>query len=530
MSQNNVDEKRKMEIDYSVVIWPSIILLSFIAISFLMPAGVNDMLSKSIRIFGEHTGIFWQLSVVFVIVSVVFFSCTKYGDIKFGNPEDKPEFSTFDWGAMIFVTCMAGGTIYWAAMEPLMHLKEIPFAFVEQDSPEAASYGMAFMLLRPWWIWCLNVLAALPVCYIIYIKRIPLARFTEILAPIFGTRVARGPIGKGFNILFVVGMMLSYAGGIAVSIPIAAACIAKVFGLQHTMLLNLIILGICTVLYIWSTFTGIHGIRILSKLNVYLCIFLAGFILVMGPTIFVLEQMSFSFGIAMDNFWLFLLGTDPYFSGTFDIDWTQFQILWNYSSAPLLAMFIARVSKGRTVREILVGGLLCGVIGLYLNYGVVGSYSLYVQHAGIVDLETIMRTQSKAAALIALLETLPFSEFMMIFVFFFIAIFSATTIDSCALVTAGACCRYIPNGIDPPRSNRLYWAVVQGLMGLSYMMIGGLTAARVLGSYSGFLLVFLVLIAYAAWYKYAAEYKRNYMPAPFTLPNLDAESEAHKNV
>ena len=141
----------------------------------------------------------------------------------------------------------------------------------------------------------------------------------------------------------------------------------------------------------------------------------------------------------------------------------------------------------------------------------------------------IMRTQSKAAAIIALLETLPFSEFMMLFVFFFIAIFSATTIDSCALVTAGACCKYIPNGIDPPRGNRLYWAVVQGLMGLAYMMIGGLTAARVLGSYAGFLLVFLVLIAYAAWYKYAAEYKRKYMPASFVLPNFDAEPAGMNN-
>ncbi len=519
MSQNN-NKEDKIIIDYSLVIWPSILLLCFIAISFFVPSNMEQWLSKSIRIFGENTGLFYQLSIVFVLGSVVYFAFSKYGNIRFGDEE--PEFTTFDWGSMIFVTCMAGGTIYWAAMEPLMHLKEVPFAHVAQDSYDAASYGMAFMLLRPWWIWGLNVLAALPICYIVYIKRIPLARFTEILSPIFGEKVSRGPIGKLANIVFILAMMMSYAGGIAVSIPIAAACVSKVIGVEHTMLMNLIILGLCTALYIWSTYMGLNGgIRVLSKLNVYLCMFLAAFIIVFGSTVFVLEQMAFSVGIAFDNFWLFLLGTDPYFTGTFDIDWSQFQILWNYSSAPLLAMFIARVSRGRTVRQILIGGMLCGVVGLYMNYGVVGSYSLYVQNAGIVDLETIMRTQSKAAAMIALLETLPFSKFMMIFVFFFIAIFSATTIDSCALVTSGACCKYIPKDVDPPRSNRLYWAIVQGAMGLVYMLIGGLTTARVLGSYAGFLMVPLVLIGYIAWYKYAFEYNRLYAnpeAVPFIPP------------
>ena len=523
MSQNKSltqQQDEKLELEKSVVIIPSILLIVIIAFSTLIPGEVNQWLSNSLQIFGETTGLYYQLSVIFVLVSIAYFACSKYGDIKFGNPDEKPEYSLFDWGAMVFCTCMAGGTIYWASMEPLMHLKEVPFDYVQADSTNSMLYGMAFMLLRPWWIWGLNVFAALPIAYLMYIKRVPLARYTQILEPFFGAKVANGLIGKIVNITFVFALMLSYAGGIAVSIPIAGACISYVFGFEHTMLVDLFVLLICTALYIWSSFMGMKGgIRVLSRLNVYLCFFLAGFILILGPTMFILSHISYSFGLAFDNFFTFLLCKNPYWNGTFAIDWAQFQILWNYSSAPLLGLFIARVSRGRTVREIIVYGMLCGVLGLWLNYGVVGCYSLYVQHTGIIDLETIMQTKSKAEALLALFQTLPFSKFMMLFTFFFIAVFSATTIDSAAFVTSAACCKHITPMQEPPRANRIYWALVQGAMGLSYMLIGGLTACRVMGSYSGFLLGFLVFISYFAWFKYIKEYRELYMK-PVELPYL----------
>lgn len=504
---NNSEINKVAKIDKPIFILSSIALLFLIFASFVFSAETIKFLQKSLHIFGESTGIFYMVGNLIMLFLCLYFSCSKWGSLKFGEPGEKPDFSLFSWGAMMFCTSLGGACLYWASMEPLMHLKEVPFSWIEPMSEESYTWSMTFMLFRPWLIWGWYVIPTLPICYLLYIKKGEIMRFSELLSPVLGKRFASGPFLLFIEVSFVLSVILCYAGVFAVSTPLCSACLAAVFGLKHTFWLDVFVVAACTVMFMWSTYVGLKkGIRFLSELNIYIALGFVIFIIIAGPTMFLLNNTAFSFGNLVDNFFLLSLGKEPFQETTFATDWTQFIILWQISAAPLMALFTARISRGRTVRELIAGTFISGILGQYLLFGSFGGFALYIQHEGIVDLVSIMETEGKGAALVALFSQLPFKEVVLFVCMIFMTIFTATCIDSTAFVLASSCSTNMLECQEPSRINKFYWAIVQGVIAIAFIFMGALTATKVLGSYSGVIMLFPVIVSVFTWFKYCNEY------------------------
>ncbi len=494
-------------VDKSIIILSSIVLALLVFASFVFSAETNKLLQKSLYIFGEHAGLIFMVGNIVALGLCVYYTCSKWGDLKFGEPDEKPEFSLFSWGSMMFCTCLGGAALYWASMEPLMHLKEVPFSWIEPMSEESYLWSMTFMLFRPWLIWGWYVLPTLPLCYMLYIKKHEIMRFSELMVPIIGEKMAKGPFGLFIEVTFVLSVILTYAGVFAVSTPLSSACLAAVLNIEHTIMLDFFVIVGCTIMFMWSTYFGLKkGIRFLSELNVYIAAGFALFIIIAGPTMFIFNNAAFSFGNLIDNFFSLSLGKEPYTETTFATDWTQFIILWQIAAAPLMALFTARISRGRTVRELILGTFFSGILGQYLLFCSFGGFALWLQHEGVVDLVTIMETSGKSAALVALFNQLPFKELVLIVAMLFMTIFTATCIDSTAYVLASSSSKEMKKGQEPHIMNRFYWAILQGVIAMAFIFVGALTATRVLGSYAGVLMLIPVCFALIAWKKYLGEY------------------------
>lgn len=220
------------------------------------------------------------------------------------------------------------------------------------------------------------------------------------------------------------------------------------------------------------------GIKILSDINVIGVLTLLAFILIVGPTSFIINNYVNAHGIMITDFFRMSVYTDPIGQTGFAQDWTVFYWAWYYAYAPFMGAFIARVSRGRTLREIAISTLGAGTIGAGIFHGIMGGNAMHQQLSGSLDFIGILNEQGDAAAIVASLRQLPLSLIILIVFCFCGFIFSATTIDSAAYSMAQTSCKEIKQGQEPPRYVRLTWALAMGAIALVVMNIGGMTPIK----------------------------------------------------
>ena len=210
-------------------------------------------------------------------------------------------------------------------------------------------------------------------------------------------------------------------------------------------------------------------------------------------------------GKMLGNFWNMTFWTNPFSEGSFPRDWTIFYALFWAGYGPFMGLFIARISRGRTVREVIGWGMFGTVAGGFMIHGVFGSYTLWAQYHGIIDAVSILKTQGAPAAMMAVIDTLPFSKVVMLIYCAFSTIFLATTVNSGCYVVAATATRRMPVDADPHRYHCTFWAVAQGLLALGLLAMGGLEVAKIFGNFSGALMALPSLLLTACWLKIIRE-------------------------
>ena len=288
-----------------------------------------------------------------------------------------------------------------------------------------------------------------------------------------------GWLGVAIDTCVMLGIIGGVATSLGMAVPLVAAFFGKIFGLQESLLLNLIVLTIWTIMFSLSVWKGLDkGIKILSNINLYLALALILFVVIVGPTVFILSMWTNSLGLLFDNFFRMTLWLDPITKGGFPEGWTVFYWAWWFAYAPMMALFVARISKGRTIKELVIAECIWGSVGCWLFLAVLGAYSIYLDKNGIVEVSKILSESGGPAACVAVISQLPLSGIIIPIYTILCFVFLSTTLDSSAYTLASICTKVLSGSEQPARWNRLFWAFVLAIAAVGLLAVGGLKAVQ----------------------------------------------------
>src|SRR5699024_755665 len=309
-------------------------------------------------------------------------------------------------------------------------------------------------------------------------------------------------LGVIIDVLFMFGLMGGAGTTLALGTPMIAEGVHDVTGIPITLGMKAVIMLLCTAIFAVSAYSGLRrGIKVLSDVNLWLALFILAFVFILGPTVFLSKTTFTSIGIIIDNFFKMATWLEPFenlagFTKTgFPESWTIFYWAWWVVYAPFVGLFVARISRGRTIREMILGTMIYGTIGCILFFGILGNYGLYLQLSGTFDVSAFMSDNGASAAIIAILHELPLSGLIVPLFTILAVIFLATTFDSSSYILAAVVQKEV--GVAPLKWNRLFWAFTLCLLPLVLMFLGDLETLQTASIVAGFPVVFIMLLL--AW-------------------------------
>jgi len=454
---------------------PSLAVIAAVIVPLILfpqsgPAAVNAA-------FAFATGKFGWLYLLAGIAAVVFLvglAFSSYGNVRLGGPDDDPEFSYFSWIAMIFCGGIGIAIVNWAWVEPIYYLQGPPFD-VKPMSNAAAEWALAYGQFH-WGItpWAFYALPSLPIAYSMYVRHKPGVRLSVAARGVLG-RHADGWAGVLLDAVVVFGIVGGVGTSLGLAVPLVSRLAGTVLGVEPSTALDLGIIAIWTLMFGGSVWFGLSkGIRILSDVNVILAIALLVFTFVVGDSLFMLNGWVNSLGRMVNNFFVMSMWTDPIGHSTFPQDWTIFYWAWWIAYAPMMGLFVARISRGRTIRELIVAELVWGSLGCWIFFAVWGGYALDLQLSGTLDIGAVLKADGIPAAVQAILQTLPMPGLVIAVFILLCFVFLATTLDSAAYVLASVTTRKLSGYQEPKRSIRVTWALLLAGVGVALVQLGGL--------------------------------------------------------
>lgn len=494
-------QKNKMPGIDPQIFWPALLVVIAVCIPMAMnPEGSSAVLN---RMMGFMTGPLGWIYLWFGLGSVVFLlwlALGKYGKILLGDTGEKPEFSTFSWMAMLFCGGMGTSLLYWAIIEPIYYLQGPPFG-IEAGSQQALEwasvYGPFHWGITPWAIYCLPVV---PIAYNIYVRKQNKLRVSTASIGLIGEKNANGWMGKAIDIFVMFGLIGGVGTTMGLGTPMVSACISTIFGIPESMMMNVVIVIIWTCIFGTSVYFGLaKGIKILSDVNTYLALFLAAFVLIVGPTAFIFNNFTNALGLGFQNFIRMSLWTDPIAKGGFPQGWTIFFWAWWIAYAPFMGLFVARISRGRTIRNVIFGEIIAGAFGGYLYFAIFGSYAINIEMTGAVSMSALMADVGPAMAIATVLNSLPLNQIILPLFVILQFIFLATTLDSAAYVLSSIATADLSGEEEPARWNRFVWCGVLSGSALTLMIIGGLKPLQTSSIVAAGPLVIIMIMLVAAF-------------------------------
>lgn len=444
-------------------------LLLFVLIALINADFVAEMVHYLFGLSATYFGMIYQVVLLGTFFIALGIAISKYGNIRLGNL-DKPEISTFKWISIIMCTLLAGGGVFWAAAEPLSHFLSVPphFSGIEDATPEAIVPALAMSFVDwgflSWAI--LGTLGTIVLMYAHYHKGMPL-KPRALLYPILGEKIMKksifGTIVDSFAIIAVAAGTIGPIGFLGLQ---AGYGLSTISGVSNTLSVHIILIILLVIGAAISAVTGIHrGIQFLSSFNVILAVGLIIGVLLLGPGLFIFNNYFEAFGLYVNEFISFntYRGDEAWLSL-----WTVFFFAWFVGYGPMMAVFSARISRGRTIRELVLAVAIIAPVITTFWFTVVGGTGIFQELKVPGSVSTALNEAGPPAAMMAITEQLPFG---VIFGFLFLLatiIFVLTTTDSMSLTISMA----ISGNGNPPRWLRAFYALVMGLVAIVLVSIG----------------------------------------------------------
>jgi glycine betaine transporter len=483
---------------------PAFIVALVICLLFLAAGTIFSVPFKTVsdQVFAFMTNnlgwsFIWGASL-FVFISL-FLMFSPIGKIRLGKDDERPEYSNFTWFAMLFSCGMGIGLLFWGVSEPIWHYMWPPFgeAYSAEAGHVAIRYALFHWGLHPWAIYAVVGVA---LAYFSYRKGLPMM-LSSTLEPLIGKENLDRGWGSVVNIIAVFATLFGLATSLGLGAMQIGAGLDSLFGIPDGAGLWLVIVVVVTAAAVTSTVTGINkGIKFLSQLNMYIALLLMILVFIFGPTLFILNMMGHATGDYLQNIISMSFRLDPMQAGepgwiTAEWGWTVFYWAWWIAWAPFVGTFIARISKGRTIREFVTGVLLIPTAFSIIWFSIFGGSAIHIEHfgaGGIADAVSV----SNANGFFAMLQHFPASQLLIFVAMASVAIFFITSSDSASYVNGMLTSSGNPN---PPVGLRYTWGILEGAIAALLLFVGGDTAltslqtASVVGGFPFMIIMFLMI-------------------------------------
>ncbi|MCT1459327.1 BCCT family transporter [Aestuariimicrobium sp. p3-SID1156] len=455
------------------VFWPSAgIIAIFVAAALIIPGSLKRLLTTVNGSVVNGLGWYYVLIVVGFVAVALYAAFSRYGEIKLGREEDAPRYSLFTWFSMLFAAGMGIGLVFWGVAEPLVHFASPPPGSRAQDAPGRAQEAMTTTFLH-WGVhaWAIYIVIGLAVAFASHRKGRPMS-MRWMLEPLFGDRV-KGVLGDVIDITAVVGTLFGVATSLGFGVTQFAAGLEHLGVVKQSIGLLVILVAVITAMVTLSVSSGLdRGIKWLSNSNLVLAGILMIAVLLLGEPLFVLREFVQSLGEYIQNFIHLSFRTMPYRGEEGEAwlgGWTTYYWGWWMSWSPFVGVFIARISRGRTVREFILGVMLVPTLLTFLWFSVLGGTALWREVGGGGGLVGKDGEVDTTSALFDLLATLPGSTVLIGLFMLLIVVFFVTSSDSASFVVDMIAHGGNPN---PPLRSRVFWAVAQGTIAAALLWVG----------------------------------------------------------
>ncbi|WP_373894932.1 BCCT family transporter [Virgibacillus natechei] len=458
--------KKKRKLDWPVFVVSGGFLIAFIIISLVNSEMVGDAVDTLFTYASDLFGAYWQVLLLANFFIGLGLAISKYGKVKLGR-QDKPKYSYFGWVSMILVTLLASGGVFWAAAEPMYHYMDTPplFGGGQFDNMNAA-FAHSFMHwgFTAWAI--LGTLAVVVMMYVHYSKGYPL-KPRGLLYPIFGEKIyGKSVLGSAADIFSIIATVAGTLG------PLGFLGLQISYGLNHlfdvpnTLTVSIIVVLVLVGIAAISAATGVdRGIYHLSNYNVRFTILLALVVLIIGPTMFIIDAFVGGTGFHLQNFFTMSMfrGDEGWLSG-----WTIFFWGWFIGYAPMLIVFISRISRGRTIRQLVIAVSIVAPLVNNFWFSVVGGTGVFFERENPGSISNALNEGGMPASVMAITDQLPMGTIMGLGFLLVSIVFVATTTDTMSYTVAAT----LEGHDHPKRWLRVFWAIIFGLTTVVILTIG----------------------------------------------------------
>lgn len=477
----------------------SIIIVGFVVMTLGMEAiqegWPSEVFGKVLTFISDSFGWFFILAGNIYLLVMIFLAFSKYGHIRLGGQDAEPEFSTPAWAAMLLSAGMGIGIMFWGVGEPIFHFQAPPPMFnVEAETQAAAQVAMGTTFFH-WSLhaWGIYAVVGLSLAFFAFNWGLPLT-IRSVFYPILGENIHGWP-GHTLDVLAVVATLFGLATSLGLGAQQAMAGFNFLFGLPNEPWTQVVLIAIITGFATISVVRGLEGgVKVLSEGNMMLAAVFMVFVLLTGPTLFILGSLVQNIGFYLETLPQFSFWTETYEGTSWQNSWTVFYWGWWISWSPFVGMFIARVSKGRTVREFILGVMFIPALLTAIWMSVFGGAALHIElnpdlYQGSSIIEAV--NANVATAMYIMLESFPLTQITSLVSIVLVMVFFVTSSDSGSLVvdslTAGG-------KLDAPVPQRIFWAVTEGAVGAVLLIGGGLGALQTAAITTGLPFAIVLLI------------------------------------
>lgn len=483
-----------------VFITSTILIVGFIIFGAFFTAQAGEVFSFLQGFITHNFGWFFIILVNVALVLCIYLVMSRYGDIRLGHQTERPQYSLVSWIGMLFSAGIGIGLLYWGTAEPLYHFMAPPLG--EPQTIEAAKQAMNISFLH-WGLhaWALYTFVALALAYFHFRRGLPLS-IRSTLYPILGKKIY-GPWGHVVDILAVFGTMFGVVTSLGLGVMQINSGLESLFGWPNDKMIQYVLIALITAMASLSVMMGLDkGIKRLSDINIGMTVILLAFMVILGPTLFIFDSFVENIGdylaaIVPLGFW------GESYSGTdWQSAWTIFYWAWWVSWSPFVGVFIARISRGRTIREFILGVLLIPMTILFFWFTTFGGVAIHMELGALLDpamaspglVEAVQA--DTGSAIFKLVEHYPLTKPITLMIVVMIMLWFVTSSDSASFVidmlTAGG-------DTNPPKIQRLFWAITEGLIAAILIAAGGqdslsaLQAAAIVAGFPFAMVVFVMM-------------------------------------
>ncbi|MBA2176754.1 BCCT family transporter [Halobacillus locisalis] len=482
----------KKQLGNPVFLISSLVVLLLVVLGAVNPEGFGEVAGTLFNFTTVNFGWFYLLSVFGFVLFLVGLALSKYGKIKLGPQDSKPEYPFFTWIGMLFSAGFGAGLVFWGVAEPMSHFFETPFTGLEAQTEEAARIAMGYAFFH-WGVnqWSVFAIVGLLIAYLQFRKN-KNGLISTALEPVLGKRKS---VKHTIDSLAVIATVMGIATSLGLGILQMNGGLKAVFNVPNATWVQLLITAALLALYLISSSTGLNkGIKWLSNLNLSLCLILLAFVFIAGPTIFILNTFTLGLGDYIANFVNYSLRLTPYEGGSWLREWTIFYWAWVIAWSPFVGAFVARVSRGRSIREFIFGVLVVPPLIACLWIATFGGTALNSDLNNGTNIAQAVNNDI-TVALFETYQYLPMTSILSLLSILLIATFLITSADSATYILASM----TSNGdLQPSLMIKITWGVLMAAIAGVLLVAGGLNALQTASLVSALpFTVVIILFVYA---------------------------------